>query len=152
MSNQVSVNIKSVDVLYRALKRLPEKAEYEVNNYFWNDASETLKKGVYSRMPKSSENKNQYKRRNVVPMTHAKDDESLDEVRYNLGIKIATRVKPKSKNFGYLIFPNEGRGIRQRKKGSQEFFDKTLESNVQTLQNGLISHLTNKIEEELNNE
>lgn len=152
MSNQVSVNIKSVDVLYRVLKRLPEKAEYEVNNYFWNDASEKLKKGVYSRMPKSSENKNQYNRRNVVPMTHAKDDESLDEVRYNLGIKIATRVKPKSKDFGYLIFPNEGRGIRQRKKGSQEFFDKTLESNVQTLQNGLISHLTNKIEEELNNE
>lgn len=125
------------------LKALPGKAEYETNNYLWSEAGDILEKGVYERMPRSK-----YKKYGK-PKTHAKDSESLETIRYNLGVKVQTKIKPKSKDFGYLIFPNEGRGIKQVNKGAQEFFDKTLESKANQITEGLLNHLDKKIEEEL---
>lgn len=133
---------KSIE-LEKKLKLLPGKAEYEVNNYLWSEAGNILEKEVYNRMPRS-----QYKKYGK-PKTHAKDSESLEIIRYNLGVKIQSKIKPKSKDFGYLIFPNEGRGIKQKNKGAQEFFDKTLENKSDEITNSLIKHLDKKIEEEL---
>ncbi len=149
--NSIELNYDSTKKLEEKIRALPNKAEYEINNYLWHKTSDLLSKEIYNRMPISSEDKTKYERKEIVPKTHAKNDESLDEIRYNLGIKIQTKVKPRSKDFGYLIFPNEGRGIRQRRKGAQEFFEKTLENNTDRIENGLISHLESKIEEEINN-
>lgn len=128
--------------LEQKLKLLPGKAEYETNNYLWSKAGNILEKGVYDQMPRSK-----YKKYGQ-PKSHAKDTESLEIVRYNLGVKVQTKIKPKSKDFGYLIFPNEGRGIKQKNKGAQEFFDKTLESKSGEITNGLLDHLDKKIIEE----
>ena len=97
-------------------------------------------------MPRSNKNKSKVK---DAPKVHAKDSDSLDKVTYNLGIKVQTHLKPKSKDFGYLIFPDEGRGIYQKKKGAQEFFGKALESKTNEVADGLLNHLNKKIEEDL---
>lgn len=143
MSNYINLDYSKSIELEQKLKLLPGKAEYEVNNFLWSEAGNILEKEVYDKMPRS-----QYKKYGK-PKTHAKDSESLEIIRYNLGVKIQTKIKPKSKDFGYLIFPNEGRGIKQKNKGAQEFFDKTLENKSDEITNGLIKHLDKKIEEEL---
>lgn len=144
MSDYIKLDYSKSIELENKLKALPNKAEYETNNYLWSKAGNILEKGVYERMPRSK-----YRHSKNMPKSHAKDTESLEIVRYNLGVKIQTKVKPKSKDFGYLIFPNEGRGIRQKNKGSQEFFEKTLESKSDEITNGLLNHLDKKIEEEI---
>lgn len=137
------VDYSSSIELEQKLKALPGKAEYETNNYLWSNAGAILEKEVYSHMPRS-----QYKKYGE-PKTHAKDSKSLEIIRYNLGVKVQTKIKPKSKDFGYLIFPNEGRGIKQKNKGAQEFFDRALESKSNEIAEGLLNHLSKKIEEEI---
>lgn len=141
--NQLILDYKDIKNLEEKLKALPHKAEYEINNYFWSEAGKLLEKDVYKLMPRSK-----YKKYGT-PKTHAKDSESLEIIRYNLGVKVQTKIKPKSKDFGYLIFPDEGRGVKQINKGSQEFFNKSLEPNQNKIIDGLTEHLNKKIEEEI---
>lgn len=143
--NELTLEYKDILKLEEKLKLLPNTAEYEVNNYLWGEAGGILEKEVYNRMPLSK----YVHYSKGAPKTHAKDSESLEIIRYNLGVKIQTKIKPRSKDFGYLIFPDEGRGIRQKKKGSQEFFGKSLESKEDKIADGLVDHLNKKIEEEL---
>ena len=139
-----TIDTKDLEKLQKKLSMLPNTAEYELNNYLWNRAGDILKRKVMQNMPRSSRDKSNYRK---GPKTHAKDDESLEKITYNLGIKVHTKLKPKLKNFGYLIFPDEGRGKHQSK--SQEFFNKSLESETDKLKEGLFEHLNNKIEEDL---
>ncbi len=141
-----SLESKDIEILQEKLKILPKKAEYEMNNYFWNTAGDILKKRVMQNLPRSNKNKSNYKK---GPKNHAKDVESLDKISFNLGIKVQTKLKPKSKDFGYLIFPDEGRGIHQSR--SQEFFNKALESETEKIKEGLLEHINKKIKEEINN-
>lgn len=144
--NELTLDFKDIQNLEKKIKVLPNKAEYEINNYLWNEAGNILKKQVYANMPKSSKNKSRVKK---APKVHAKDAESLDKITFNLGIKVQTHLKPKSKDFGYLIFPDEGRGKRQKRKGAQEFFGKALKSKTNEVAEGLLKHLNKKIEEDL---
>lgn len=145
MANEISINYEDIVRLEEKFKKLPNTAEYEINDYLWSEAGEILQKEVYSKMPRSVYKHYSQKQ----PKTHAKDSESLEIVKYNLGVKVQTKTKPRSKDFGYLIFPDEGRGIRQRKKGSQEFFGKALENKSKDVIEGLSKHLDKKIKEEL---
>lgn len=144
--NELTLNYTKLAKFEERIKALPQKAEYEINNYLWNDAGNTLKKQVYANMPRSSKNKSKVTN---APKTHAKDVESLDKATFNLGVRVQTHLKPKSKDFGYLIFPDEGRGIHQKRKGAQEFFGKALESKTNEIADGLLDYLNKKIEEEL---
>lgn len=141
-----TINNEDLQKLQEKFSLLPNTAEYELNNYLWNNGGDTFKKKVMQNMPRSNRNKSNIE---GAPRTHAKDDESLEKVAYNLGIKVQTKLKPKSKDFGYLIFPDEGRGKHQSKK--QEFFNKALKSEEEKVKSGLMEHLNKKIEEELNN-
>lgn len=141
-----TLDTKELEKLQQKLSMLPKNAEYELNNFMWNKAGDVLKKKVMQNMPRSKRDKSNYK---DVPKTHAKDVESLDKITYNLGIKVQTKLKPKSKDFGYLIFPDEGRGKHQ--KIGQDFFGKALESEADKLKTELSEYLNKKIEEELNN-
>ena len=137
---------KDIEILQKKLSMLPNTAEYELNNYFWNKAGNVLHKKVMQNLPRSNRDKSNIRN---APKVHAKDVESLEDIRYNLGIKVQTKLSPRSKDFGYLIFPDEGRGKHQSK--SQEFFNRALESETDKLKTGLVEHLNKKIEEELNN-
>ena len=143
--NELSLDYSELIKFEERFRLLPQTAEYEINNYLWSNAGDILEKEVYRRMPLS-----EYKHYSKAkPKSHAKQSESLDIIRYNLGVKVQTKIKPRSKDFGYLIFPDEGRGIRQKKKGAQEFFGKSLESKEDKIADGLINQLDKKIKEEL---
>lgn len=143
--NELTLDFSSCKELVEKMKKLPYSAQYAINEYLWDKAGSILEKEVYKRMPRSQcvhYNKNQ-------PKSHARDSESLEQVKYDLGIKVKTKTEPKSKDFGYLIFPDEGRGVRQTKKGGQEFFNKSLEAKKKKITDELLSHLNKKIEEDL---
>lgn len=146
--NELTVDYTKLVKLEEKMKLLPKTCEYETNHYIWNEAGNIFEKEIYRRMPRSV-----YKHYSKnAPKTHAKDTESLEIIRYNLGVKIQTKLKPRSKDFGYLIFPDEGRGIRQKKKGQQNFFGKSLESGENQVIDGLTNHLNKKIRENIENE
>lgn len=144
--NQVTLDYSEIAKLEERIKALPKKAEYEINNYLWNNAGNILQKQVYANMPRSNKYKSKVKK---APKVHAKDSDSLDKETFNLGIRIQTHLKPRSKDFGYLIFPDEGRGKHQRRKGAQEFFGRALDKKTDEIADGLLNHLDKKIEEEL---
>lgn len=145
MSNNFGINYDASQKLEEKIKLLPGKAEYAINEYLWSDAGTILEKEVYSRMPRSK-----YQHSKNMPRAHAKDTQSLEVFKgIHLMIKVETKVKPKSKDYGYLVFPNEGRGIKQVNNGKQEFFEKALDSKENEITNGLVNHLSKKIEEEL---
>ena len=144
--NELTLDFVELAKFEERIKNLPRKAEYEINNYLWNDAGNILRKQVYANMPRSTKNKAKVKN---APKVHAKDVESLDKATFNLGVRIQTHLKPKSKDFGYLIFPDEGRGFRQKRKGEQAFFSKALDNKENEIAEGLLNHLDKKIEEEL---
>lgn len=143
---EMSLDNKDIEKLIEKFKALPQKAEFEINSFLWNQAGNILQKRVMQNLPRSNRDKSKYKER---PKTHAKDDDSLDKIPFNLGIKVQTRLQPKLKDFGYLIFPDEGRGKHQ--SSSQEFFNKALVSETSKINDGLLEHLNKKIEEEINN-
>ncbi len=143
--NELTIDFSDCKELEEKMKKLPHATQYAINEYLWDKAGPILEKEVYKRMPRSkyvhySKNK---------PKSHAKDSDSLEQIKFNLGIKVQTKTKPKSKDFGYLIFPDEGRGIKQRKKGGQEFFNKSLEAKKKKIADELLTHINKKIEEEL---
>lgn len=144
--NQVTLDYSEIAKLEERIKALPKKAEYEINNYLWNNAGNILQKQVYANMPRSNKDKSKVKK---APKVHAKDSDSLDKETFNLGVRIQTHLKPRSKDFGYLIFPDEGRGKHQRRKGAQEFFGRALDKRTDEIADGLLNHLDKKIEEEL---
>ena len=144
--NQVTLDYSEIAKLEEKIKALPKKAEYEINNYLWNNAGNILQKQVYANMPRSNKNKSKVKK---APKVHAKDVDSLDKETFNLGVRIQTHLKPSSKDFGYLIFPDEGRGKHQKRKGAQEFFGRALDKRTNEIAKGLLSHLDKKIEEEI---
>ena len=44
--NQISLDFTEIAKLEERIKALPKKAEYEINNYLWNDAGNILRKQV----------------------------------------------------------------------------------------------------------
>lgn len=144
--NELEIDFSKVKQFQEKWNLLPKKSEYEVNNYLWNKGGNIFKQQVFRFMPRSNKDKSKVKK---APKVHAKDVESLDKIPFNLGIKVQTHLKPSSKDFGYLIFPDEGRGKHQKRKGEQAFFGRALETKTDEVANGLLNHLSNKIEEEL---
>lgn len=144
--NELVIDFSQVKNFQERWNALPKKSEYEANNYLWNEGGDIFKKQVFKFMPRSNKDKSNVKK---APKVHAKDSESLDKITFNLGIKVQTHLKPSSKDFGYLIFPDEGRGKHQRRKGEQAFFGRALETKTDEVTDGLLDHLNNKIEEEL---
>lgn len=144
--NELTIDYTKIVKFEERFKALPKKSEYEMNNYLWNKGGTIFEQQVYKNMPRSNKDKSKVKK---APKLHAKDVESLDKITFNLGVKIQTHLKPSSKDFGYLIFPDEGRGKHQRRKGEQAFFRKALETKTDEVVDGLLNHLNKKIEEEL---
>lgn len=144
--NELTIDFSKVKKFQERWNALPKKSEYEANNYLWNEGGDVFKTQVLKFMPRSNKDKSKVKK---APKVHAKDVESLDKIPFNLGIKVQTKLKPSSKDFGYLIFPDEGRGKHQKRKGKQAFFGRALETKTDEVGDGLLGHLNNKIEEEL---
>ena len=140
----LNVHFDAMEALIRKFDVLPKTAEYSINEYLWSEGGDILQRELMRRMPRSKD------KHYSLPKSHARDTESTEIFKgINLMVKVETKTKPKSKDYGYLIFPDEGRGIHNIKKGAQEFFQKTLDAKEYELTDGLTNHLVKEIEKNL---
>lgn len=141
MSNLSSAHIdfSQSNKLAQAMAKIPEKSEEVVNNVLKSKGTREVMQGIIGFIPVSKRNKK-----------HAKFSNPLKERLFNLGFDIVAKggAANKKGSFGYLVFPNEGRGSHN--KVAQEFFQKGLVEKEEIILDMLIDELTKTSEETLN--
>lgn len=123
--------------LQEAMSKIPSKSEEVVNQVLLTKGTKEVMQGIIGFMPVSNRDKK-----------HAKYSNPLKEKMFNLGFDITTkgRATNKKSSFGYLVFPNDGRGKHNRV--AQEFFEKGLQSKEGIVLDYLVEALV-KAQEEL---
>lgn len=80
---------------------------------------------------------------------HARISKSIDSDNIYMGFYIKTRQARTIGNwreYGYLIFPEEGRGYTQKNKGAQRYFGRSEDKDVPEIFNQLVRVLDNIVE------
>lgn len=126
--------LKSEDLkaLEEKMRQLPNIAEDEINKVLHNETAEKVPKTIQEFINISKKKKG----------THAKLGRPFKTEPFNLGFFIKTYPK-----FGYLVFPDEGRG--KRNKVAQDFTGKGTKKETPKVVDRLLEVLTKRIEEEL---
>lgn len=128
---RVELNAEDLERLRERISELGDTAEDTVNEVLHNEGADTVKRDLTTYLPVSQKNK-----------VHAKTSNPWRTTNINLGLDITTAGK-----FGYLIFPDEGRGIRNPVK--QDFTGKGLKTAQPKLVEDLQSKIIEKLEEAL---
>lgn len=108
--------------LIQAMEKVPKRSEELINKALHSSGGKEVSMAIVGFMPRSDRNKK-----------HAKDSNPLKQEDINLGFRIFAKggaAKNKG-SFGYLVFPNEGRG--RKNPIAQEFFQEGLESRLDKL-------------------
>lgn len=124
-----NLNYDELQKLEEKMMRLPNKMEPTINNILHTDGIRIATEEITKLIPVS---KSKWSVRNK---THAKNSNWSKSEKLNLGFKIMARggAANKKGSFGYLVFPNEGRGshnlIDQRfaERGIQNATQKILD-------------------------
>lgn len=132
--------LKSEDLqrLETVLRELPNKGEEEINKVLHKESAEKVIRSIQDLIKVSSWNPKAPKKKG----THARYGKPFRIIPFNLGFFIRTYPK-----YGYLVFPDEGRGIRNPVE--QNFTGRGIEKERPDVVNRLMEVLTRKIEEEL---
>lgn len=110
------------DELMQAMEKVPKRSEEIINKVLHSSGGKEVSMAIIGFMPRSDRTKK-----------HAKDSKPLEQEDINLGFRIFAKggaAKNKG-SFGYLVFPNEGRGPSN--PVAQEFFEQGLESRLDKL-------------------
>ena len=121
------------------LQRLGKRFKTETET-FMHGEREPLAKIVKKRIPKSRYHKGG---------RHARSHDSIDSDNIYMGFYIKTRRVRTIKNwreYGYLVFPEEGRGYTQKNTGAQRFFGRSEDEDIPVMFNKLSRILDNIIE------
>lgn len=111
------LDTKGQDELIAAMKATPGKVEVAANKALHTTGGKEVSMAIIGFMPKSDRNKK-----------HAKDGNALNQEDLNLGFRIYARggAARNKGSYGYLVFPNEGRG--RSNPVARKFFEEGLES------------------------
>lgn len=123
---------EDLDKLEEKIGKLQEVAEVEINRVLHQESADKVSKSIQSLINISKKKKG----------THAKLGKPFKVEPFNLGFFIKTYPK-----YGYLVFPDEGRGIRN--KIAQDFTGRGIEKERPQVVNRLLEVLTSRIKEEL---
>lgn len=117
MGTRYDINFNNSKKLEEALKKSVVNLEPKINEYLHVKGSKQVMQAIIGFMPVSNRNKK-----------HAKNSNPLKIQALNLGFEVYAKGGAANKNgsFGYLVFPNEGRGSSN--PIAQEFFEKGLKS------------------------
>ncbi|HZK23810.1 MAG TPA: hypothetical protein VFC74_00280 [Oscillospiraceae bacterium] len=118
--------------LEEKIGRLQEQAEEEINKILHTETVRDVSNSIQQLINVSKKKKG----------THAKHGKPFKTEPFNLGFFI--RNYP---SYGYLVFPDEGRGIRNQIK--QDFTGRGIERERPRVVDRLLEVLTKRIEEEL---
>lgn len=138
-STSAHLDFSGSEKLFEAMQRIPEKSEAIVNNVLRSKGTKEVMQGIVGFMPISNRNKK-----------HAKFSNPLKEQLFNLGFDIVARggAANKKNSFGYLVFPNEGRGSHN--PVAQEFFQKGLSDRESIVLDYIVDELVRAQQEMLN--
>ncbi|WJE51156.1 hypothetical protein QRE66_17810 [Bacillus cereus] len=124
-----NLEFEQLQRLEEKMMRLPNKMEPTINNILHTDGIRIATEEIAKLIPVS---RSKWSVRNK---THAKNSNWSKSEKLNLGFRIMSRGGSANKkgSFGYLVFPNEGRGshnpLEQRfvKRGIENATPKILE-------------------------
>ena len=113
---KLELTSEEFEQLERKIASLGDEAENTVNSIVHDFGFETMNKDIIDVLPKSERNKR-----------HAKTSKPFKIEKENLGFTIKTKggAANKKGSFGYLVFPDEGRGSKN--KIAQDFSGKGSE-------------------------
>ena len=124
------MQLEGSEELTQAMERVPDRAEEEINKVLHGEGSKLVMQNIINFMPVSKGGGR-----------HAKSSDPLKVEELNLGF--TTYAKGGAANargsFGYLIFPNDGRGPRN--PVAQNFFEKGLEASEPKIMEMLLDAL-----------
>lgn len=126
--------IKRLEAL---LQEIPNKAEKAINEVLWDQGIETLTDDVTRFIPKSRGSKKR----------HARDSDWSKSSTFNLGFLMVSKggAASNKNSFGYLIFPDEGRGIKNNT--AHDFTGKGTNMAQPKIMDILTTNITKTIEE-----
>ena len=114
---EYDLKLEGQEELTKAMEKVPEQAEKEINKVLHGDGSKLVMENIIKFMPISKGGGK-----------HAKTSNPLKTDTINLGF--STYAKGGAANtrgsFGYLVFPDEGRGPRN--PVAQNFFEKGVQA------------------------
>lgn len=135
---EIEIDFKEVEQLEANLAKLGDEAEGTVNELLYKMGVETVTKDVTDLLPVSSRNKK-----------HAKYSKPFTHEPLNLGFIFKTKggAANNKTSFGYLVFPDEGRGPRNPRK--QDFTGRGIDRAKPKIIDELTNVITKKIQEGL---
>lgn len=130
MAGEFTLDFKQSQKLEAKLKTFSGDAEKTVNEVLKRSGSKAVMQSIISFMPVSQRNKK-----------HAKMSNPLKASYFNLGFRVFAKGGAANKpgSFGYLVFPDEGRGPHQA--FAQEFFQRGGETASEQVLNDVIAAL-----------
>ncbi|WP_088033535.1 hypothetical protein [Evansella clarkii] len=140
MTARLELDYTSVEELEEKFKQLPDNVEIVINNYLHRQGIDITTRHITSELPVSKPRK---------PKRHAKFSRWSKDEKDNLSFVINTRGGAANRrgSFGYLVFPNEGRGPRNPLE--QRFMEEGLDSSTPEIIEDLLEEVITKIEEGL---
>lgn len=125
------LDIKGQNDLIKAMEATPRKVEATANKVLHMTGGKEVSMAIIGFMPRSNRTKK-----------HARDGNALKQEDINLGFRIYARggAANNKGSFGYLVFPNEGRG--RSNPVAKRFFEQGLESKENTLIQIVLDALT----------
>lgn len=146
MAVRFEVDYASIQKLSDAIMRLPNKAEKVINKTLVEQSSKTIAEGITPLIP-ISRNRDGSGTRSKI---HARNILWYDkEQKESLSITVKTKGGAANKrgSFGYLVFPNEGRGKYQPRE--LEFMERGQDKATPEVINDIENNLIKTIEEEI---
>lgn len=138
MSTRYEIDYSEIVQLEQKMARLPNVMERVVNDTIHNDGIEIVNEEINKFLPVSNRNKK-----------HAKTSKWSKSEKSNLEFTIKSKGGSANKkgSFGYLVFPNEGRGPLN--KVEQRFMEKGLVEATPRILEKLNRRIDEKLGEEL---
>ncbi|MBC2106147.1 hypothetical protein [Listeria booriae] len=130
MAGKFELNFKDSERLENTMKLIPENAERLVNEELHVHGAKKMMQAIIDFMPVSARKKN-----------HARDSNSLKFDKLNLGFRIYAKggAANRKGSYGYLVFPDEGRGSSN--PIAQKFFSRGAEKENGAIIDGVIRAL-----------
>lgn len=129
---QFQLNSDDLDKLKEKIGQLNEHAEDEINKVLHTESVRDVPQSVQQLINVSTKKRG----------THAKHGKPFKTEPFNLGFFVQSFPR-----YGYLVFPDEGRGIRNPLK--QDFTQRGIDKEHPKIVNNLLEALTNRIKKEL---
>lgn len=138
MQAKWEIDYAEFEALEEKLRELPAQTEETINRYLHKKGVNITKQNITSHIPVSKRHK-----------THAKHSSWSRKQTENLGFVVKAKGGAANRpgSFGYLVFPNEGRGPRNPRE--QRFFEEGLHESTPSILDDLLEEVTNKIQEVL---